>query len=105
MLKQDSGLACCCKGNCGGLPFLPIDTSVTVRCPAEGQDPETFMEGRIRRHYAHGKRNALYVIEPEKFKWARRDPWRKYDGIRFVVARQTQGEAELEWVRRWEGPC
>lgn len=93
---------CCCKGNCGGMKFRPISQVAIVVCPRDEGGPESLLRGPIRRQYAHGKRNALYVIEPAEFRWSD-TKWEPYTGIRFVLARETRGVESLEWVDRWEG--
>lgn len=76
---------------------------VTVRCLAYGGDPETWLEGRIvdtltrSRNHSH----ALHVVRALRFKWEHDDPWGPYTGVPKMLARETSGVEELEWLDTW----
>ena len=80
-----------------------IGDLVTVRCAPPDGEPETFLRGTIAQTYARSNdgRHALHIVEPSLFKWGRTEAWQTYDGVQFVLTRETNGTDEFEWVDTW----
>ncbi len=73
---------------------------VIVRCPADGEEQETWLKGVVvpvqRRMQPR-----FHVIRVTAFKWEERDPWGEYTGIPFIVAKETPSGPWL-WEDRYE---
>lgn len=81
-------------------------TLVTIRCPADEHELEdTWLQGYITNSttslVAADNAYMWHVVKIIAFKWAARDAWGPYDGIPEVLARETEGKPDLEWVDRW----
>ena len=83
---------------------IVIGQDVTVRCPADGSEPETWMRGWVSHTLARSAAVdgfAVHVIDVRLFKWNWTDAWRLYDGVPHVIAREMPGTSVLEWIDTW----
>ena len=75
---------------------------VIVRCPADGEEQETWLKGEVTAvPLGLAWKPGCHVIRVTAFKWEEHELWGEYTGIPFIVAKETPSGPWL-WEDRYE---